>query len=69
MAAWLCASIILESVEARCEEERLFRPAAAGFTPKDQVKRVITVLAKTNHYREAHLAATETATQAANPAG
>jgi sirohydrochlorin cobaltochelatase len=56
MAAWLCATIILENVDARCEEERLFLPAGSDFTLKDQVKSVITVLAKTHHYWEAHLA-------------
>jgi sirohydrochlorin cobaltochelatase len=55
MAAWLCACIILENVEARCEEERLFLPASPDFELKDQVKSVITVLAKTNHYWEAHV--------------
>jgi sirohydrochlorin cobaltochelatase len=61
MAAWLCASIILENVDARCEEERLFLPASPDFELKDQVKSVITVLAKTNHYWQAHIAAQESA--------
>ncbi len=54
MAAWLCASIILENVEARCEEERLFLPASPDFELKNEVKSVITVLAKTNHYWQEH---------------
>lgn len=58
MAAWLCATIILENVEARFEDERLFLPASPGFALKNEVKSVITVLAKTNHYWEAHIAAT-----------
>jgi sirohydrochlorin cobaltochelatase len=56
MAAWLCATIILENVEARCDEERLLVPADPGFTLEDQVKSVITVVAKTHHYWSAHLA-------------
>ncbi|HMO55694.1 MAG TPA: hypothetical protein PJ994_14400 [Tepidiformaceae bacterium] len=56
MAAWLCASIILENVDARCEEERLFVPAHESFELKNQVKSVITVVAKTNHYWQAHVA-------------
>jgi hypothetical protein len=61
MAAWLCASIILENVDARCEEERLFLPASPDFALKDEVKSVITVLAKTNHYWQAHIEAMEQA--------
>lgn len=64
MAAWLCACIILENVEARCEEERLFLPASPDFEMKDQVKSVITVLAKTNHYWQAHIAEVKAASQA-----
>ncbi len=65
MAAWLCASIILENVDARCEEERLFLPAGSDFELKNEVKSVITVLAKTNHYWEAHVQAQEAAAQVA----
>jgi hypothetical protein len=56
MAAWLCATIILENVEARCDEERLLVPADPSFTLEDQVKSVITVVAKTHHYWSAHTA-------------
>jgi hypothetical protein len=56
MAAWLCATIILENVEARCDEERLLVPADRSFTLADQVKSVITVVAKTHHYWSAHTA-------------
>ena len=59
MAAWLCASIILENVDARCEEERLFLPASPDFDLKNEVKSIVTVLAKTNHYWQAHIEATE----------
>jgi sirohydrochlorin cobaltochelatase len=58
MAAWLCATIILENVEARCDEERLLVPAASSFALADQVKSVITVVAKTHHYWSAHIAGT-----------
>jgi hypothetical protein len=56
MAAWLCATIILENVAARCDEERLLVPADPGFALEDQVKSVITVVAKTHHYWSAHVA-------------
>ena len=54
MAAWLCATIILENVDARCDEERLLVPADRSFALTDQVKSVITVVAKTHHYWSAH---------------
>jgi len=55
MAAWLCATIILENVDARAEGARLLVPAGPGFTLEDQVKSVITVVAKTHHYWREHL--------------
>jgi hypothetical protein len=55
MAAWLCATIILENVEARSEGDILYVPASADFHLKDQVKSVITVVAKCNHYWQAHM--------------
>jgi len=60
MAAWLCASIILENVDARCEGERLLVPADPSFALTDQVRSVVTVVAKTHHYWAAHMAATST---------
>jgi hypothetical protein len=56
MAAWMCAAIILENVDARCEDEVLYVPAGSHFELQDQVKSVITVLAKVNHYWQAHVA-------------
>jgi sirohydrochlorin cobaltochelatase len=61
MAAWLCATIILENVEARCDGDHLYVPASWDFDLKNEVKSVITVLAKTNHYWQAHVAATQPA--------
>lgn len=57
MAAWLCACIILENVDAACDGEMLLVPAAPDFALKNEVKSVITVLAKTHHYWQAHIAA------------
>ena len=56
MAAWLCAAIILENVEAWCEGSVLFVPAGPGFRLQDEVKSVITVVAKTHHYWQQHVA-------------
>jgi hypothetical protein len=58
MAAWLCATIILENVDARCDDVRLFLPAAHDFELHNQVKSVITVLAKANHYYQMHVEGT-----------
>lgn len=55
MAAWLCAVIILENVDARVEGDRLLLPAGPDFRLEDQVKSVITVVAKTHHYWREHL--------------
>ena len=55
MAAWLCAAIIVENVEARVEGDRLLVPAGSDFVLEDQVRSVITVVAKTHHYWREHL--------------
>jgi sirohydrochlorin cobaltochelatase len=55
MAAWMCAAIILENVDARVEEDRLLLPAGPDYQLKDEVKSIITVVAKTHHYWQAHV--------------
>ncbi len=59
MAAWMCAAIILENVDARCEDEVLYVPASPDFELTNQIKSVITVIAKVNHYWQAHVAEQE----------
>jgi hypothetical protein len=61
MAAWLCASIILENVDARCEGDVLYVPAREDYELKDEVKSVITVVAKTHHYWLEHVASRQVA--------
>jgi sirohydrochlorin cobaltochelatase len=61
MAAWMCAAIILENVAARVDEDRLMVPAGPDYELKDQVKSIITVVAKTHHYWQAHIAGGERA--------
>lgn len=56
MAAWMCAAIILENVDARVEEDRLVLPAGPDYRLQDEVKSIITVVAKTHHYWQAHVA-------------
>src|SRR5262249_46431536 len=58
MAAWLCAAIILENVAARVDDDRLLLPAGPDYQLKDEVKSIITVVAKTHHYWQAHVADT-----------
>lgn len=57
MAAWLCATIILENVDARADGTTLLIPASEAYRLEDEVKSVITVVAKTHHYWLAHAGA------------
>ncbi len=56
MAAWMAAAIILENVDARFDDEVLLVPGAGSFTLKNEVKSVVTVVAKVHHYWLAHIA-------------
>jgi hypothetical protein len=58
MAAWMCAAIILENVGARLDDDRLLLPAGPDYQLKDEVKSIITVVAKTHHHWQAHVADT-----------
>jgi sirohydrochlorin cobaltochelatase len=58
MAAWMCAAIILENIGARVDDDRLLLPAGPDYQLKDEVKSIITVVAKTHHYWQAHVADT-----------
>jgi hypothetical protein len=55
MAAWMCACIILENVDAKCDEEVLYVPCSPVFDIKNEVKSVITVVAKVAHYWQTHI--------------
>ena len=54
MAAWLAEAIVHENVEARAEHDRLLLVAGPDYRLDDEVKSVITVVAKTHHYWDAH---------------
>jgi hypothetical protein len=54
MAEWLGAAIVLENVEARVDDVRLLLPAGPGFQLENEVKSLITVVAKTHHYWTMH---------------
>src|SRR2546429_9320494 len=50
MAAWMCAAIILENVDARVDEERLVLPAGPPHPLKGEGKSIITGGAKKHPY-------------------
>jgi hypothetical protein len=54
MAEWLAAAIVLENVEVRVEDARVLLPAGPRFRLENEVKSIITVVAKTHHYWTAH---------------
>lgn len=55
MALWLLRAIVVENVSVRREENILFFPAGPDFTLEKEIKNVITVIAKTNHYWQEHI--------------
>jgi sirohydrochlorin cobaltochelatase len=56
-ARWLAEAITEENVDARHEGKALFVPVGDEFRLKGEIKNVITAVAKTSHYWDAHLAA------------
>lgn len=61
MALWLLRAIIVENVSVRREDTVLYFPAGADFRLEKEIKNVITVVAKTNHYWQEHLGEMELA--------
>ncbi|MEM7031728.1 MAG: cation diffusion facilitator family transporter [Chloroflexota bacterium] len=55
MALWLIRAIVVENVSVRREEKTLYFPASSDFQLEKEIKSVITVVAKTNHYWQEHL--------------
>lgn len=56
MALWMLRAIVVENVTVRREETALWFPAGPDFRLEREIKNVITVIAKTNHYWEEHIA-------------
>ena len=56
-ARWLAEAITEENVQARYEGKQIFVPVGDAFRLKGEIKNVITAVAKTSHYWDAHLAA------------
>lgn len=57
MALWLLRAIVVENVSVRREGTTLFLPAGPDFRLEDEIKNVITVVAKTHHYWSEHIVA------------
>ena len=57
MALWLLRAIVVENVSVRREGATLYFPAGANFQIEKEIKNVVTVIAKTNHYWQEHMAA------------
>ncbi|MCX6047825.1 MAG: sirohydrochlorin chelatase [Chloroflexi bacterium] len=55
MAIWLLRAIVVENVSVRREENILFLPAGPHFQLEQEIKNVVTALAKTHHYWQEHL--------------
>ncbi len=55
MALWLLRAIIVENVCVRREGVVLYLPAGPSFLLEKEIKNVVTVVAKTNHYWQEHL--------------
>ena len=57
MAIWLLRAIVVENVTVRREDNVLWFPAGPDFRLEREIKNVITVVAKTVHYWQDHIAA------------
>ena len=56
MAIWLLRAIVVENVTCRRENQVLWFPAGPEFRLEREIKNVITVVAKTTHYWQDHVA-------------
>lgn len=57
MAIWLMRAIVVENVMARREGRILYLPASPRFKLSEEVRNVVTVVAKAHHYWTQHAAA------------
>lgn len=56
MAVWLLRAIVVENVSVRREASILYFPAGPDFRLEREIKNIITVIAKTHHYWQDHIA-------------
>jgi sirohydrochlorin cobaltochelatase len=61
MALWLLRAIVVENITVRREANVLYFPAGPNFRLEKEIKNIITVVAKTTHYWQEHMAAQQTA--------
>lgn len=54
MALWLLRAIIVENVTVRREGKTLYFPASPRYRLEYEIKNIVTVIAKTNHYWTEH---------------
>ncbi|MCS6840022.1 MAG: sirohydrochlorin chelatase [Roseiflexus sp.] len=55
MALWLLRAIVVENVSVRREGRTLFLPAGPHFRLEEEIKNVVTAVAKTHHYWKEHV--------------
>jgi len=58
MALWLLRAIVVENVSVRRESDTLYFPAGPDFRVEQEIKNIITVIAKTHHYWQEHITTT-----------
>ncbi len=56
MALWMLRAIVVENVSVRREGNVLYLPAGPSFRVEEEIKNVVTVVAKTYHYWTEHRA-------------
>ncbi|MEL6150276.1 MAG: sirohydrochlorin chelatase, partial [Chloroflexota bacterium] len=56
MALWLLRAIVVENIMVRREGNVLYFPAGPDFRLEKEVKNIVTVVAKTAHYWQEHIA-------------
>ncbi|MDX2139366.1 MAG: cation diffusion facilitator family transporter, partial [Chloroflexota bacterium] len=54
IAVWLLRAIVVENISVRREGKTLYFPASPTFRLESEIKNVITVIAKTDHYWQEH---------------
>jgi len=55
MASWMQMAIEVENVAVRCEGPVLYLPVGPNYRQEQEIKNVVTVVAKTHHYWCEHL--------------
>ena len=59
MALWLLRAIVVENIMTRREQNILYFPVGPSFRLEKEIKNVVTVVAKTTHYWQEHVAGSQ----------